>query len=100
MQNISQLTAILTPVFDSYGISKAVLFGSVAKGTATDKSDLDLLVESKLHGLRFVGFIEAIRQAVKMPVDIFDITHIEKNSRIDQEIRATGVTIYEKRKNS
>ncbi len=95
-QSISDIKTMLTPVFDDYGISRAVLFGSVAKGTATDKSDLDLLVDSKLRGLRFVGFIEAVRCAVGMPVDIFDIEHIENGSKIDQEIHSTGVTIYEK----
>ncbi len=94
--SISDITTMLTPVFDDYGISRAVLFGSVAKGTATDKSDLDLLVDSKLRGLRFVGFMEAVRRAVGMPVDVFDIEHIENGSKIDQEIHSTGVTIYEK----
>lgn len=95
-QSISDIKTMLTPVFDDYGISRAVLFGSVAKGTATDKSDLDLLVDSKLRGLRFVGFMEAVHRAVGMPVDVFDIEHIENGSKIDQEIHSTGVTIYEK----
>lgn len=94
--NVSDIQTMLTPVFDDYDISRAVLFGSVAKGTATEKSDLDLLVDSKLHGLKFVGFMEAVYQAIGMPVDILDVTHIEKGSRIDREIRSTGVTIYEK----
>lgn len=96
MQNISDIQSVLTPVFDGYGISRAVLFGSVAKGTATEKSDLDLFVDSGLQGLRFVGFMEAVRRAAGMPVDVFDASHIEKDSKIDREIRATGVTIYEK----
>ena len=95
-RSISELTAALIPVFQDYGISRAVLFGSVAKETATDKSDLDLLVDSSLHGLRFVGFMEAVRRTVGMPVDIFDVSHIESGSKIDREIRSTGVTIYEK----
>jgi hypothetical protein len=53
-------------------------------------------VDSKLQGLKFVGFMEAVRQAVGMPVDIFDVRHIEKDSKIDREICSTGVTIYEK----
>ena len=77
-------------------ISQAILFGSVTKGTATKKSDLDLLVKSNLRGLKFVGFMEAIRQATGMPVDVFDVSHIEQGSLIDQEIQATGVKIYEK----
>lgn len=95
-QSLSDLQMTLTPIFAAYGISRAVLFGSVAKGTATEKSDLDLMVDSKLHGLKFVGFVEAVRQAVGVPVDIFDVQHIEKDSKIDREIRSTGVMIYEK----
>ena len=95
-QSLSNIKTTLTPVFHDYGISRAVLFGSVAKGTATEKSDLDLLVDSKLRGLKFVGFMEAVCQAVGMPVDILDVFHIEKGSKIDREIRSTGVTIYEK----
>lgn len=96
MQNVSDIQAALEPVFDDYNISRAVLFGSVANGTATEKSDLDLLVDSRLRGLRFVGFMEAVHQAVGMPVDIFDISHIETGSKIDHEIHDTGVIIYEK----
>jgi len=96
LQNINDIHDKLKPVFNEYDISRAVLFGSLAKGTADEKSDLDLLVVSNLHGLRFVGFMEAVRQAAGRSVDIFDINHIEKNSRIDQEIRSTGITIYEK----
>ena len=95
--NVSEVKSALTPVFDQYHISQAILFGSVAKGTATKKSDLDLLVKSDLRGLKFVGFMEAIRQATGMPVDVFDVSHIEQGSLIDQEIQATGVKIYEKR---
>ena len=53
--DVSAIQTILSPVFDRYDISRAVLFGSVAKGTATDNSDLDLMVDSKLRGLKFVG---------------------------------------------
>ena len=96
MTDIAKLQAVLTPVFLDYGISRAVLFGSVAKKTATDKSDLDLLVTSDLHGLRFVGFMEAVRRAAQMPVDVLDVSHIERGSKIHREIEKTGVTIYEK----
>ena len=45
---LPQLKRVLTPVFDAYGVRKAILFGSYAKGTATEKSDIDLLVDSRL----------------------------------------------------
>lgn len=91
---VETIKNILTPVFVKYDIKQAVLFGSFAKGCANENSDVDLLVDSKLKGLRFVGFTEAVRQAVDRPVDVIDVSHIEKGSRIDNEIRLTGVTIY------
>ena len=96
MTDIATLRSVLIPVFRDYGISRAVLFGSIAKKTATDKSDLDLMVTSNLHGLRFVGFMEAVRKAAQMPVDILDVSHIERGSRIQREIEKTGVVLYEK----
>ena len=93
---ISQLKEKLVPIFVDNRIRRAVLFGSYGKGSATEESDIDLLVDSDLKGLRFVGLIEAIRAAVDKDVDIFDITHVEKGSKIDLEIQKTGVLIYEK----
>jgi len=96
MPDVQEIQRRLAPVFDAYGVKSAVLFGSVAKGTATERSDVDLMVDSRLKGLRFVGLMEAVHVALALPVDLLDVTHIEAGSPIDREIRSTGVTIYEK----
>lgn len=88
----------LMPVLQKYHIKKAILFGSYAKGKATSDSDIDLLVDSGLKGLKFVGLIEEIRRAMQKDVDVLDVSHIEKNSRIDHEINTEGVVIYEEQK--
>ena len=93
---IPQLRDILSPIFGKYDIRKAVLFGSYEKGTASPKSDVDLLVDSGLRGLRFVGFLGDIQNAVGKDVDLFDVTHIIPDSLIDREIQQTGVVLYEK----
>lgn len=94
--SLPQLQTALFPLFRNYDIRKAVLFGSYGKGTATEKSDVDLLVDSNLHGLRFVGFLNDVQTALGKDVDLFDVSHIQPGSRIDREIQETGVTIYEK----
>ena len=93
---IPQLTDVLTPLFSKYGIRKAVLFGSYGKGSATENSDIDLLVDSGLHGLHFVAFLDEVQKAVGKNVDLFDVTHIQAGSKIDREIQQTGLVIYEK----
>ena len=92
---LCQLTNLLTPLFSKYDIYKAVLFGSYANGTATEKSDIDILVDSGLHGLRFVGFLEELQRCLNKEVHLFDVHHIQANSKIDFEIQRTGVVIYQ-----
>lgn len=99
MQNvfsIGQLREVLYPVFDAYGIRKAILFGSYGKGQATEKSDIDLVVDSGLRGFGFIGLLTDIQQVVGKEVDLLDVTHIRKGSVVDREIQRTGVVLYEK----
>ena len=91
---LPELQKILTPIFRQNGVKQAILFGSYAKGRATAKSDIDLLVDSGLRGLAFFGLLEDVATAIDAPVDLLDVSQIEKNSRIDREIRKSGVAIY------
>ncbi len=85
----------LRPVFSNYNINSAILFGSYAKGMATEKSDIDLMVDSNLRGLRFFALIEDIREALdEKEVDVFDVTHIDNGSKVQKDIYSTGVKIY------
>ena len=92
---IDDIKAVLHPIFSGYSVKKAVLFGSYVKGMANKKSDIDLLLDSGLKGLRFVGLIEDIRTALDKEVDVFDVSHIVPHSKISSEILKDGVTIYE-----
>lgn len=93
---VHSVTEQLIPIFRQYDVRRAVLFGSVAKGTNTEKSDIDILVDSRLKGLHFVGLLEDLQQAAGMEIDLLDIAHIEKGSPVEAEIAQTGVVIYEK----
>jgi len=92
---IEQLRSMLIPVFRLHGVKSAVLFGSYGKGIAGADSDIDLLVDSRLRGLRFVGLMEDVRSAVDKDVDLLDIRHVEENSKVQEEIKKTGVLLYE-----
>lgn len=92
--SIDEIKSVLSPVFDKYKVKKAVLFGSYAKGNAKLSSDIDLLVDSGLRGLAFVGLMEEIRCTVDKEIDVFDVSHISPSSRISSEIARDGVVIY------
>ena len=93
---IDDIKMALHPIFVKHSVKKAVLFGSYVKGLANSNSDVDLLLDSGLRGLRFVGLIEDVRSALNKEVDVFDETHIIPNSKIFSEISKDGVVIYEK----
>ena len=94
---VDELKTRLIPVFQGYDVRRAVLFGSYGKGLATAKSDVDILVDSGLKGLRFVGLIGDIKESLQgKEVDVFDITHVDRGSPVEKEISRTGVEIYAK----
>ncbi len=45
MLSIDAYKSMITPVLQRYAIKKAAIFGSLAKGTMTEESDIDLLIE-------------------------------------------------------
>ena len=92
--SVQELTRTLDPVFREHGVRSAVLFGSYAKGCANGSSDVDILVDSGLHGLRFFGLLESVSSALRVPVDLLDTRQIEPGSQIEREIQASGVQIY------
>lgn len=93
---VDDIKSALHPVFTAYNIKKAVLFGSYVKGLANENSDVDLLLDSGLRGLQFIGLIEDVRAALNKEVDVLDETHILPDSKIFTEIQRDGVIIYER----
>ena len=92
---IDQLKAKLIPVFQKNNVRKATLFGSYSKGNATAQSDVDLLVDSGLLGLKFFGLLEDVCASLECPVDLIDTEDVIPDSKIDHEIRRSGIVIYE-----
>ena len=91
----NEIKSRLSPIFHRHGVKRAILFGSYSKGLATKDSDVDIVVDSGLKGLKFVGLIEDVREALDKEVDVFDVTHIEQDSLVAKEIQESGQEIYE-----
>lgn len=52
---LNEIRRIIVPIAQKYDLSAVYLFGSYARGTAREDSDLDLLVDTT--GARIVGFL-------------------------------------------
>lgn len=94
MPSIDSIQESLIPIFGRYNVRKAVLFGSYAKGTANERSDIDIFVDSGLKGLKFFGLLEDVTNALNRQVDLIDASQVDSGSRVLSEINNTGVLIY------
>ena len=65
-----------------FGISKVGLFGSIAKGTETESSDIDVVVElNKPLGFKFIELVDFFETLFGRKVDVLTKDGIE-NIRI------------------
>ena len=99
MISIDEIAERLTPIFDESGVTRAVIFGSYAKGTSTDTSDVDIVIETEPHvrGLMFYGILGRVVDVLGVKVDMIPKRSIKPNSPIEKEISETGRVIYERR---
>lgn len=95
---IEEIKAILQKLLKNMPVYTVILFGSYANNTATKNSDLDLVIDTKekLMGFKLYSLITKIEEEFNKQVDAFEKTEIIENSKIDEEIKKTGVVVYEK----
>ncbi len=95
---IEEIKMILTKILEELPVYRVILFGSYAKNEATQNSDLDFIVDTKntLRGFDFLELAYIIEKNFKKDIDVFEKDDIIKNSKIDNEIKRTGVVVYEK----
>jgi len=94
--SLEEIKSILYPIFIANAVYQAILFGSYAKGIATDTSDVDIVIDSKgeLLNINFYGLLEEIKEKLNKNVDLFEISEIQKNSSIYETIQKEGVILY------
>ncbi len=95
MYTVESLKPILIPIAQRYGIKKMSVFGSVARGEATEKSDVDLLVDIP-KGWTLLSLYELrsnIESVLTCPFDLVT-TGIEDREFLNI-IRKDEVILYE-----
>ncbi|MBQ7010800.1 MAG: nucleotidyltransferase domain-containing protein [Clostridia bacterium] len=92
--SLEMITEVCSSIFPQYGVEYCYLFGSYAKGTASETSDVDLLVYTELSGISFFGLVEELREKLKKKVDVLDQKQIVNNFALVNEILKDGIKIY------
>lgn len=92
--SIQSIKRICNEVFADYDVEYCYLFGSYAKGKATEESDVDLLVSTSVTGMRFYEIVEALREGLKKKVDLLNVEQLKDNLELLNEILKDGIKVY------
>lgn len=93
-----QIQQALTPVFQKHGVSFAYLFGSRARGEATENSDYDIALY----------FLDGYKETFQLSVDITKVLQAQidivvlntvQNEVLKYGVFTEGALLYEKNKN-
>ena len=101
-ETIIQIQKLTKPVFEEYGVEKAYVFGSYARGDYNENSDIDIIIVAKnIRSLLIIGAIlEALKQVLQKEVDLIEEECFEDDEMDDVDkdfyntIKKERVKIY------
>ena len=93
--NVTEIRKTVVPIAKTYGIKRASLFGSYARGDASVNSDVDILIDKgHLRGLiQYFSFVHELEAALQCHVDVVTSAIDDKNFLSD--IKRDEVLLYE-----
>ena len=97
MLSVEEIKSYIIPIIRKYPVEKVILFGSYARGDASDTSDIDLVVESRgrLRNRKIFALGGELLDVLPVRVDVYDILEIANQSPMYENIQKEGVIIYD-----
>lgn len=98
--SVNEIITMLYPIFETAPVYRAYLFGSYAKGSPTENSDIDIVIDSKgeLLNIDFYGVLEDITCRLGKRVDLIEISEIKNNSSIISSLESDGIVLYDRQR--
>ena len=93
--SINEIKSIVEPIAKRYGVDKVFLFGSYARGEATESSDIDFRVDrGQLRGLMALGgMYDDLQTQFGKSLDL--LTTASLDSSFLQNIASEEILVYE-----
>ncbi len=92
--SVEEIKQTCAEIFAVYHVEFCYLFGSYAKGKASEISDVDLLVSTETTGLAFFEMTERLRESLHKKVDLLDLKQLSNNETLLREVLKEGIKIY------
>ena len=95
MLSIPRIRECIAPICKKYPIRKAYLFGSYARGNATEKSDVDLRIEGDITSFFMLGGIYSeLSDALGTELDL--LSRLPDSEAFKKNLRKDEVLLYER----
>jgi len=95
--SIENIRKRIIPIVVKYGIDSFSLFGSYARGEATEDSDLDFVMDDgELKGLQYVSLVLDLENEFKCHVDV--VSKGSSNKNFLNKIKDDEVLLYERKR--
>ena len=95
MLSIPRIRECIAPICKKYPIRKAYLFGSYARGNATEKSDVDLRIEGDIKSFFMLGGIYSeLSDALGTELDL--LSRLPDSEAFKKNLRKDEVLLYER----
>lgn len=91
--SIASIRELVKPVLEELNISICILFGSYAKGKASDISDVDLLVDYNYSGIDYFAAVEKFREALHKKVDLITTSQLISSKEFMETILKEGIRL-------
>jgi len=95
MLSIPRIRECIAPICKKYPIRKAYLFGSYARGNATEKSDVDLRIEGDIKSFFMLGGIYSeLSDALGTELDL--LSRLPDSEAFKENLKKDEVLLYER----
>ena len=88
---VHELRDMVTPIAVKYGLKGVSLFGSYARGTASEDSDVDLLIDTTGTDIRSLlqvaGIHDELERTLRKSVDLLTLSSLTQTQRMPSEAR-------------
>ena len=95
MLSIPRIRECIAPICKKYPIRKAYLFGSYARGNATEKSDVDLRIEGDIKSFFMLGGIYSeLSEALGTELDL--LSRLPESEAFKENLKKDEILLYER----
>lgn len=87
--SIDEIRVMIEPLLLKYNMASASLFGSYARGTADESSDIDVLLvgNDSFRALGIFGLAEELHRISGKQVDIYELSELDSGSFRDAVLK-------------